>query len=48
LRALRRAVVVSAHLAQSVRHPARVAAVRAVLAGWRDARAGRLGQRSSR
>jgi GT2 family glycosyltransferase len=48
LRALRRAVVVSAHLAQSARHPARVAAVRAVLAGWRDARAGRLGQRSSR
>ncbi len=48
LRALRRGVVVSAHLAQSVRHPSRVAAAQAVLRGWRDARAGRLGQRSSR
>ena len=48
LRALRRCVVVGAHLAQSVSHPNRVAAARAVLAGWRDARAGRLGQRSSR
>lgn len=45
LRALRRGVVVGAHLAQSVSHPSRIAAVRAVLAGWRDARAGRLGQR---
>ena len=45
---LRRGVVVGAHLAQSLRHPTRSAAVRAVLAGWRDARAGRLGQRSSR
>ena len=48
LRALRRGVVVGAHLAQSLSHPNRVAAARAVLAGWRDARAGRLGQRSSR
>ena len=42
-RALRRGVIVGAHLAQAVRHPARLAAARAVLAGWRDARAGRLG-----
>ncbi len=48
LRALRRAVVVGAHLAQAAAHPARVDAARAVFAGWRDARAGRLGQRSSR
>ena len=47
LRGLRRGVVVGAHLAQSLSHPARLAAARAVLAGWRDARAGRLGQRSS-
>jgi GT2 family glycosyltransferase len=47
LRALRRGVVVGAHLAQSATHPVRVAAARAVLAGWRDARAGRSGQRSS-
>ena len=47
LRGLRRGVVVGAHLAQSLSHPSRVAAARAVLAGWRDARAGRLGQRSS-
>jgi GT2 family glycosyltransferase len=46
-RGVRRGVVVGAHLAQSLSHPARVAAVRAVLSGWRDARAGRLGQRSS-
>jgi GT2 family glycosyltransferase len=48
LRALRRAVVVGTHLAQAALHPARADAARAVLAGWRDARAGRLGQRSSR
>lgn len=48
LRALRRAVIVGAHLAQSSLHPARLEAARAVVAGWRDARAGRLGQRSSR
>ncbi len=47
LRAVRRGVIVGAHLAQAVTHPTRIAAVRAVLAGWRDARAGRLGQRSS-
>ena len=46
-RALRRGVIVGAHLAQAVRHPARLAAARAVLAGWRDARAGRSGQSSS-
>jgi GT2 family glycosyltransferase len=46
-RGVRRAVIVGAHLAQAVRHRARGEAVRAVLAGWRDARAGRLGQRSS-
>jgi hypothetical protein len=40
LRALRRAVIVGSHLAQ------RPAGMRAVLEGWRDARAGRLGQRS--
>ena len=48
LKALRRGVVVGAHLAQSLRHPDRSAARRAVVEGWRDARAGRLGQRSSR
>ena len=37
LRSLRRAVVVGAHLVQAARHPARVAAARAVLAGWDDA-----------
>ena len=47
-RALRRGVIVGAHLVQAIAHPHRVAATRAVLAGWRDARAGRLGQRSSR
>jgi GT2 family glycosyltransferase len=46
-RGARRAVVVGAHLAQSLAHPSRLDAMRAVLAGWRDARAGRLGQRSS-
>jgi GT2 family glycosyltransferase len=47
LRSLRRAVVVGAHLAQAATHQRRGEAARAVLAGWRDARAGRLGQRSS-
>jgi len=46
-RALRRGVIVGAHLAQSMSHPSRFAAAGAVLSGWRDARAGRLGQRSS-
>lgn len=48
LRGLRRLVIVGAHLVQALMHPARAAAARAVLAGWRDARAGQLGQRSSR
>jgi GT2 family glycosyltransferase len=48
LRGLRRGVVVGAHLVQAMLHPARGAAARAVIDGWRDARAGRLGQRSSR
>jgi GT2 family glycosyltransferase len=48
LRALRRGVIVGAHLVQTARHPSRGEAVRAVLSGWRDARSGRLGQRSSR
>jgi GT2 family glycosyltransferase len=47
LRSLRRGVVVGAHIAQSLTHPSRLAAMSAVVAGWRDARAGRLGQRSS-
>jgi hypothetical protein len=41
-------VIVAAHLLLALSHPARVDAIRAVRAGWRDARAGRLGQRSSR
>jgi GT2 family glycosyltransferase len=45
LRALRRVVVVGAHLAQVARHPSRRTAARAVLGGWRDARRGRLGRR---
>jgi GT2 family glycosyltransferase len=44
----RRLVVVAAHLVQALQHPRRVDAIRAVLEGWRDARAHRLGQRSSR
>jgi GT2 family glycosyltransferase len=48
LRALRRAVIVGAHLVQALTHPSHTSALRAVVAGWRDARAGRLGQRSSR
>jgi GT2 family glycosyltransferase len=47
LRALRRGVVVGAHLALAASHPKRGEAMRAVVSGWRDARAGRLGQRSS-
>jgi GT2 family glycosyltransferase len=47
VRSLRRAVVVGAHFAQAASHPDRVAAARAVVRGWRDARAGRSGQRSS-
>jgi len=48
LRAARRAVIVGTHLAQAATHPACGAASRAVIEGWRDARAGRFGQRSSR
>ena len=47
LRALRRGVVVATHLALAASHPSRVEAARAVLAGWQDARAGRLGRRKS-
>lgn len=47
-RALRRAVIVGAHLVQALAHPSRFEAARAVVSGWRDARAGRSGQRSSR
>ena len=46
-RALRRVVVVGAHLALAARHPRRGAAMGAVVRGWRDARRNRLGQRSS-
>ena len=45
LRALRRSVVVGAHLVQAMSHPARRDASRAVVAGWLAARAGRSGQR---
>jgi len=48
LRWPRRLVVVGAHLVQAALHPRRSEAARAVLEGWRDARAGRTGQRSSR
>jgi GT2 family glycosyltransferase len=48
VRPLRRGVIVGAHLLQAVTHPARRDAFGAVLEGWRDARAGRTGQRSSR
>jgi GT2 family glycosyltransferase len=47
VRELRALVVLAAHLAQAARHPRRGEAVRAVVAGWRDGRAGRFGQRSS-
>jgi GT2 family glycosyltransferase len=45
-RALRRGAIVGAHLAQIARRP-RVPLLLAVCGGWLDARAGRLGQRSS-
>ena len=48
LHVLRRGVVVGSHAVLAASHPTRTEALRAVLAGWRDARAGRLGQRSSR
>jgi len=44
----RRGVVVGSHLVLAASHPDRRRAGGAVLEGWRDARAGRLGQRSSR
>jgi GT2 family glycosyltransferase len=47
-RGMRRGIIVAAHLVQALLHPSRGPALRAVLAGWRDARAGKLGQRSSR
>ncbi len=47
LRSLRRGVVVGSHLVLCLSHPARRAAASAVLAGWCDARAGRLGLRAS-
>jgi GT2 family glycosyltransferase len=43
-RSLRRGVIVGAHLVQAVLRPGRARAVAAVLAGWRDARRGRLGR----
>jgi hypothetical protein len=45
LGSFRRAVVVMSHLAQALTHPSRRDAAAAVMAGWRDARAGRLGRR---
>ncbi|HEX5449820.1 MAG TPA: glycosyltransferase family 2 protein [Gaiellaceae bacterium] len=45
LRSLRRGVIVGAHLVQA---GLRGIGARAVVAGWRDARRGKLGQRSSR
>ena len=47
LRAVRRGIVVAAHLIQSARHSHRSEAMRAVFEGRRDARAGRLGARAS-
>lgn len=44
-RALRRGVVVAAHLAQTLGHPRPRQAARAVISGWLDARRGRLGPR---
>jgi GT2 family glycosyltransferase len=48
VRPLRRGVIVGAHLVQAATHPARRDAFGAVLEGWRDARSGRTGQRTSR
>ena len=48
LRSLRRGVIVASHLVLCLRHPARRSAAGAVLAGWRDARANRLGLRVAR
>lgn len=46
LGSLRRGVVVVSHLVQAVGHPSRKDAAAAVMAGWKDAQAGRLGRRS--
>jgi hypothetical protein len=46
LRGLRRGVVVATHLLQAASHPRRREAAAAVLDGWKDARAARLGQRA--
>jgi GT2 family glycosyltransferase len=48
LRSLRRGVAVGTHLLQAATRPNRRDAMGAVLDGWRDARAGRDGQRSPR
>jgi hypothetical protein len=48
LRSMRRSVVVGAHLVQAALHPSRLDAARAVMAGWADARAGRLGPKGQR
>jgi GT2 family glycosyltransferase len=45
LGSLRRGVVVMSHLAQAATHRSRKDAAAAVMAGWKDARAGRLGQK---
>jgi GT2 family glycosyltransferase len=45
LRALRRGVVVGAHLLRALQNPNRSAAVRAVLSGWRDFGNGKMGPR---
>jgi hypothetical protein len=41
----RRLVALATHLAQALRSPGRVAGLRAVLSGFRDALRGRLGPR---
>src|SRR4029450_12260010 len=45
LRALRRGVVVGAHVLRALENPNRRPAVRAVLSGWRDFRRGKMGPR---
>jgi GT2 family glycosyltransferase len=45
VRALRRGVVVGAHLLRALQNPNRGAAVRAVVSGWRDFRRGKMGPR---
>ncbi len=48
VRSLRRAAIVGAHLVQAATRRPRRPAAGAVLAGWRDARAGRLGRREGK